>query len=57
LVFVDDAATMTVPVICGWIMQWNVKVPAVLNVRDIDVSAFVPSMSAGGLVPLSNFTV
>jgi len=50
------AATMTVPVSVGWIVQWKVNVPAVLNVRDIDVSALTPVMSAGGLVPVSNFT-
>jgi hypothetical protein len=38
-------------------MQWNVNVPAVLNVRDIEVLALLPRMSAGGLVPVSNFTV
>lgn len=48
---------MTAPVIVGWMAQWNVYVPAEGNVRDIEVFAFTPVMSPGGLAPLSNETL
>lgn len=51
------AATTIVPVIWGWMVQWKVYVPAVANVRGIEVFALTPVMSLGGLAPVSNLTL
>ncbi|MEO9250887.1 MAG: hypothetical protein ABI322_07685 [Gemmatimonadaceae bacterium] len=51
------AATVIVPVILGWMVQWYVYVPAAGNAREIEVFALDPVMSAGGLVPVSNLTL
>ena len=50
-------ATIIVPVIWGWMVQWKVYVPAAANVRGIEVFALTPVMSLGGLAPVSNLTL